>query len=103
MLNNQNVTLSDGRKVLVKELRIKDLLDALKRFESDDSDLKGGLLELLPQLCDLPESALVELYPSDLEKLVAAFKKANSFFSSWRGRSVSTRSQEICWPGSGRS
>lgn len=94
MLKNQNITLSDGRKVLVKELRIKDLLGVLQKFDNDDEvkaesgssnakqmiDLKDSLFELLPLVTDLPQAVLLELYPSDLEKLVDAFKEANKIF-----------------------
>jgi hypothetical protein len=71
------------RKVVVSEVKVKEILDVLSFFKKDNENEQGGsdkIQALMLKCCGMKPDDLADLYPSDLETLWESFRKVNSFF-----------------------
>lgn len=77
----------DNREIAIKELRVRDILDifnaAGKSTEGAQDDLAlfmGIFREHLPKVTDVAPEDLLELAPSEIKVLLAAFEEVNEDF-----------------------
>lgn len=87
----KTVALGDGKKITVKELTVRQVFNALKSGLGDFSkgelniqfsQLLGGLEEIMILTTGMDKEQLAELYPSEIEQVLAAVKEVNkSFFA----------------------
>lgn len=90
MKNEKYVTLRGGTKVLVQEVPVRRILTVLPFLKGDkvEEEKEGEIKktfadhasELLEATVGLNSNDLLDLYPSDLEQIWAAFREVNSFF-----------------------
>lgn len=81
-------TLPDigGRPVTVYEVRTRDVLALLN---DKGKSLTTAATELLPKCVSLSQDELLDLYPSELDEVWAAFEEVNqSFFVKMRAAGV---------------
>lgn len=81
-------TLPDigGRPVTVYEVRVREVLELLS---TPDKELAEAAQELLPKCISLTQEELLDLYPSEMDEVWAAFEEVNdSFFSKLRAAGI---------------
>jgi len=72
----------DGRKITVKELRLKDIRLILEIAEKEDEDLLRQAERLLPLAADLDLEDFDEMAPSEIRVVWEAFREVNADFLS---------------------
>jgi hypothetical protein len=81
-----------GETVTVRELTVAEIRNWFKTIDQREIDTVSGLLfedlslDDLPLLSDISAERVDNLPPSELAKLIAAIKEANSAFFTLRGK-----------------
>jgi len=89
MLNSKKIEIN-GRSITVTEVSVRKVLQLMPQLlpsvkkdgeeETAETGFMANLEDLLQYACGLSFEELIELHPSELEKLWEAFREVNAFF-----------------------
>jgi len=70
----------DDKEILIKELRVKDVLELMETSEGQEKSWTDLIKEFLPRVTNLTIDELTAMAPSEIQQIYDAFKEVNAAF-----------------------